>query len=423
MLRALFSKPEEVRAQASMWGSWDVGVMSSWSGSDVSATSAMQLLAVYGSVRLIAESISTLPVDVFRKVGDLKEEVAKPSWIANPTMDLDFTAWSTQVLTSLLLHGNAYINVVRFGDGRGISELIPLDPTVVRVRREQGRKTFMVNGQRFPGEILHIKGMMMPGAEVGCSPVEAARQSIGVGIATAKYGAEYFENEGNMPGVIELPRPAQPETLRVMAESWRRKRTKGGRGLPGVLPDGAVWKATGVTNEQAQFLSTRKFTAGEIAGQMFLLDPTELGIGVDGQTLTYQNLAQRNARKYEVTFQPWIVRIESALSGLMAAPRYFKFNVNARLRGDLETRYASYAVGIGAGFLEANEARDWEDLPPIDVAVSSEATESLTRQLQQIYLAVGTVITADEAREILNRNGAGLTGTFAPSAPPEVPFP
>jgi hypothetical protein len=170
-----------------------------------------------------------------------------------------------------------------------------------------------------------------------------------------------------MPGVIEMPGRAQPETMKAIADSWRRRRREGGRGLPGVLQEGATWKPTGVTNEQAQFLATRQFTAAEIAGQMFLVDPSDLGIGVTGTALVYGNLTERNTRRVQVTLMPWIVRLEAALSGLMAQPRYVKFNINALLRGDLKTRYESYQIGIGAGFVEVNEARDWEELPPLEV--------------------------------------------------------
>ena len=372
MLDALFKRSDaEVRAigQAEVWGSWPgEGGSKTWSGEHVTQGSALQLLTVYGCVRLISDAIATLPLDVFRKTGDnAKEEVPKPVWLAQPTVDLDFTAWCTQVLSSLLLQGNAYIAVMR-NERAQIVELVPLDPTAVSVKRERGRKVFYISGQPYGGEVIHIPALMLAGSDVGMSPVEYARQSIGIGLATTKFGAEFFENEGNMPGVIEMPRPAQPETLKQIAEAWRRKRTKGGRGLPGVLQDGATWKATGVTNEQAQFLATRKYTAAEIAGQMFLVDPTELGIGIDGSSLTYANLEQRNTRFVRVTLLPWIVRVEKALSDLLAQPRYVKFNVNALLRGDLSSRYAAYATGIGAGFLEPDEARDWEDLPPLPVA-------------------------------------------------------
>jgi HK97 family phage portal protein len=367
MLSSIFRRPEQ-RAQATTWGLWPGEMTQVVGGVSVTEQTSMQLLTVYGSVRLISDSIATLPLDVYRRTGDdAKGEVAKPKWLQQPTTNLDFTSWVSQVLSSLLLHGNAYV-VVQRNEVGAIVELIPLDPSKVRVTRDRGRLAYMVNGQRVDAEMLHLKGLMLPGSDVGLSPVEYARQSIGLGLAAVKFGTGYFEGEGNMPGVIEMPGSAQSETLKAIADQWRRRRREGGRGLPGVLQEGAVWKPTGVTNEQAQFLATRKFTSAEIAGQMFMIDPTELGIGIEGSSLTYANLEQRNTRFVRVTLLPWIVRLEKALSDLLAQPRYVKFNLGALLRGDLQTRYAAYAVGIGAGFLEPNEARDWEDLPPMDDA-------------------------------------------------------
>ena len=365
MLSSIFRRPEE-RAQATTWGQWPGEMTQVVGGVAVDEQSSMQLLTVYGSVRLITDSIATLPLDVFRRTGeDAKVEVAKPRWLQQPTTNLDFTSWVSQVLSSLLLHGNAYVVVLRNEVGT-IVELLPLDPSKVRVTRDRGRLSYMVNGLRIDAEMLHLKGLMLPGSDVGLSPVEYARQSIGLGLAAVKFGTGYFEGEGNMPGVIEMPGSAQSETLKGIANQWRQRRREGGRGLPGVLQEGATWKPTGVTNEQAQFLATRKFTSAEIAGQMFMIDPSELGIGIEGSSLTYANLEQRNTRFVRVTLLPWIVRLEKALSDLLAQPRYVKFNLGALMRGDLSSRYAAYATGIGAGFLEPNEARDWEDLPPMD---------------------------------------------------------
>ena len=102
-----------------------------------------------------------------------------------------------------------------------------------------------------------------------------------------------------------------------------------------MLQAGAQWKPTGVTNEQAQFLSTRKWTAAEIAGQIFMLDPSDLGIPVEGSNLTYANLQQRNVRRLQVALMPWIRRIEAAFSPLVAGGAY-KFDVDSRLRGKFE---------------------------------------------------------------------------------------
>lgn len=371
MLSALFAREERSVGQATAWGSWSGDHPQVYAGVTVDDRTSLQLLTVYGCVRLITDSIATLPVDVYRQVGDTKVEVQKPIWLERPTTSLDFTAWCTQVLSSLLLHGNAYIVVTRNATG-SIVELVPLDPTKVTVRRDNGRLVYVVNGTPFQGEMVHIPGLMLAGSDVGLSPIEYARQSIGLGLATTRYGSEFFTGEGNMPGVIEMPGRAQSETLKAIADQWRKRRREGGRGLPGVLQEGATWKPTGVTNEQMQFLETRRYTAAEIAGQVFLVDPSELGIGVEGTSLTYANLEQRNTRFVRVSLLPWIVRLEKALSDLMMRPRYCKFNVDGLLRSDLPTRYGAYSTGIGAGFLTPNEARAWEDLPPLPSDVDDD---------------------------------------------------
>jgi HK97 family phage portal protein len=375
MLARLFA-PQTRAIQATDWGTWPgEGGSQAWSGQRVTVDSSLQLLTVYGCVRLITDSISTLPVDCYRSAGDGKVEIPAPTWLKEPTVDLDFTAWCTQVLSSLLLHGNAYLAVLR-GESMGIVEVVPLDPARVQVVREAGRKVYRINGQRYGGEIVHIKGMMLPGSDVGMSPIEYARQSIGLGLAALDYGSKGFEGEWNMPGVIEMPGKADPEIMDATGKMWQRRRKQGGRGLPGVLQDGAVWKPSGVTNEQAQFLATRQWTSAEIAGQVFMVDPSDLGIPVVGTSLTYGNLEQRNIRRLQVTLLPWIVRVEAAVSALMANPRYMKLNTNALLRADLKTRYESYAIGLGGQpFLNVDEPRGWEDLSaPLDTPAPVAAT-------------------------------------------------
>ena len=363
MLSALF--PSEGRlsnaiVSTSVWGQWP-GEQSPTT--NVDETSAMQLMAVYGSVNLISSQISTLPVDVFRKTGENRVEIAAPDWLMQPTPDLDLTTWVGQVLWSLLLEGNAYIRVMRSG-GRVVS-LEPLDPTAVTPEKSGGRTRFRVNGELIGGQVIHIKGLMRPGSLKGLSPVEYARQTIGLGLAAQDYGKEFFEGEGNMPGVIETPGPMQPETQVELAKQWQRKRRKGGRGLPGVLQGGAQWKPTAINHEQAQFLKTRQYSAAEIAGQLYLVDPSDLGIPVEGTSLTYANLQDRNTRRVQVTLLPWIIRLEKALSGLMQQTKYVKFNVEGLLRGDQKTRFETYAIGISSGILLPNEAREIEDMEPI----------------------------------------------------------
>lgn len=354
--------------QATTWGAWPGDGLSTWSGTTVDTTSALQLLTVYGCNRFICDGISTLPVDALRDTPKGIVEVAKPPWLTQPTIDLDFTAWSTQVLTSLLLDGNAYCWIRRSATAE-IQELVPLNPAKVKVTREQGARTYRIDGNPIDSyDLLHIPGVMFPGAETGLSPVEAARQTIGKASSTEEFAARFFGQGLNMSGVIETPGELTDEQSKAMANTFARRHTgKNKAHLPAVLPNGAKWTATGVTNEQAQFLGTQQFTAAQICSFLFLIDPTEFGVSMDkGSSVTYANLEQRNARKVQVTFLPWIIRIEQALSNLIRqSNRYVKFNVNGLLRGDLKTRYESYQIGIGSGFLTIDEARELEELSPL----------------------------------------------------------
>lgn len=372
MLRQLFQNaPIEERAQATTWGDWP-GDNNTGGAATVSELTAMQLLAVAGCVRLIADSIATLPVDTYRRNSNGDQlEVQPPAWLTEPTVDLDFTSWCTQAITSLLLHGNCYIMVQRNSLGQ-IVEIPIVDPQSVQVFRDRGMVRYRINGSLYEGQMVHIKGMMLPGFDTGLSPLEYARQSIGLGLNAVEFGIDQFNTFNNMPGVIEIPKRAQPDQMTAMAQAWRRARQKRNRGLPGVLEDGATWKSTGVTNEQAQFLQLRQWTAAEIAGQVFMVDPADLGIPVAGTSLTYANLEQRNIRRLQVTFLPWIIRLEKALSALLPQPRFVKFNVDGLLRGDSSTRWAIYqtasninaaAAGYGQGpVLTTAEMRDFEDL-------------------------------------------------------------
>jgi HK97 family phage portal protein len=355
---------------ANPWGEWpgDPGV-STWSGVHVTSSSALQLLTVYGCNRFICEGISTLPVDRFRDAVGGAAPMPNPRWLEEPTPDLDRVSWLTQILTSLLLAGNAYL---RLGwKDLSLDTLTPLDPTKVSVQRERGRKVYLVAGEPVNEfEMLHIPGVMQPGADVGMSPVEAARQSIGLGLASLEHGSRFFGQGANQSGVIENPGELTPEKAKEIAKSWARKHSglKNAH-LPGVLEGGAHWVPTSVTNEQAQFLETRGYTAAEIAGQMFLIDPSEFGLHAGangGGSITYANLEQRNARKVQVTFLPWLVRLERAFSGLLPKPQYVKFNVDALIRGDTKTQAEAFAIATGGkSWLLPSEVRTVLDLGPM----------------------------------------------------------
>lgn len=379
----------EARAiQALPWGNWGDGGSNTWAGPSVSSSNATQLLTVFGAVQLITDLISTLPIDVYRKTANGREDVPTPAWLVQPEIGVDSITWRTKVLTSLLLDGNAFCAVMRSPDTGSIVELVPLNssPGIVTIRRESGRRVFYINGQPTRFDVLHIPGIVRAGDELGMSPVEAARQSIGGGMAVQEFSGRFFGQGATMSGVIEVPGALPPEgdgSGKALARAFAKLHSgKNKAHLPAVLTGGATWKSTGVTPEQAQFLQTRGYTAAEIAGQMFLLDPSDLGIAQQaGSSLTYANLEQRSQRRLEVALMRWIIRLETALSSLLAAPRYVKLNTNSLLRADTLSRWQTYEIASRintaaaaegqAPVLLTAEMRDIEDRAPLPAPESA----------------------------------------------------
>jgi len=382
LLRAPEPKLEERSQQVFPWGPWGDTYSQSTAGVNVSPDSALQLLTVFGCVSLISDTIATLPRHVYRDVGEdaMTEVTNTPRWFENPNPNTDIIEFITQSCTSLLLDGNCYW---AYGiDRNGLAtELYVLDPTKVDVR-ERGRVLgdapsigngrvveYFVNGNRFAGRMLHIKGITRPGSLKGMSPVEAARQSIGLGLATQAFAASFYQNGITPSGLVSTDADLTQDQAREIAQALSRTHAGAKSShLPLVLDNGATWTQLSVTPEQAQFLATREFQAGEICAQMFLVDPSMLGIAINrGQNLTYANLADRGTHLVQYTLMRWLVRLERAFSTLLPKPHYMKFNVDGIQRADLAARTTAYRTALGSNvpWMSVNEVRDLEEMPPI----------------------------------------------------------
>lgn len=368
MLADLFRRgqaaPHRRALQVTPWGDWGTSFPSA-AGVTVSPESSLQLLAVYGCVSLIADTIATLPLDVYRDAGTGRSEQPKPRWLEQPNPSTDIIDFWTQTLTSLLLDGNAYW---AYATDRNFTptEVHVLAPASVQIRDDGDGPVYLVGGRPFVGKLRHIRGITRPGEMKGVSPVEAARQSIGVGLAAQEFAGSFYRNGTTVSGVLEVPGDLTDEGARQLKESWLRAHAGASNAnLPAVVTGGAQWKPMAVTPEQAQFLETRGYQAAEICSQLFLVDPSWFGLAIGKSTsITYQNLEQRGAHLAQFTLMRWLIRLERAASSLLPKNWYAKFNVNALQRADLKTRFDAYAIGLnGAPFLELDEVRGWEDLP------------------------------------------------------------
>jgi HK97 family phage portal protein len=426
--RALPTPPDTVNdgsgyGQPGM-GWWDTGMV--WKpGAAMSTGEAMRLSAVFACLRLLSEAISTLPIDTFRRQGGVRTVYRpRPAYLDFAPPGMSRIDYLSMVMLSLLTDGNAYVGVDRdpLGTIRG---LVVFDPAYVTVQLIDGKVTYRVQGQALVPwlELVHIKGMTLPGAIVGLSPIAYARETIGLGLAAQRFGSAFFENGALPSAVIEAPNGMSQEAADRFRETWNARH--GGVGQAqrvGVLTEGATLNKVSVQPEDAQFLQTRQFQVPDIA-RIFGVPP-HLIADASNSTSWGSGLAEQNLAFGQFSLRPWIERIEDAHNRLLTTDGltdvFLKLNLDAMLRASLRDRYDSYAVGITNGFITVDEARRLEDLAPLSGSGAMSDSRNLAEALQKIYLAVGKVISADEAREILNRDGADLIGS-SPVQPTPAP--
>ena len=369
MLGRIFESRSETRAVRDPgWNRWARGDDVASASGSMSPERAMGQLCVNGCVQLISDTVATLPVDVL----DNRQPVDLPAWLESPA-PLDRVDFFSALLSSMLLEGNAFTAVGRNNRGQVVT-VDPLDPRRVDVRlgASSSEPEFFIDGTRYPGEILMQRGLTLPGTLRGVSPIEMARQTIQLGLGVQEQATRFFQQGAVVPGVIHSKSELTIDQQREIRDQWLASHGGSSRShLPVVLTGETTWQSISMTAEQAQFLESRRFTDAQIAGQLFLIDPSMLGIGIEGTSLTYQNLEQRGTHLVRHSLLRWIVRMERGLSKLLPPGQHLKFRIDGLMRGDMNSRYASYKTAaeinqlLGAPLLSVQEMRDFEDLGPM----------------------------------------------------------
>ena len=352
------------------------------SGKTVNERTALQTTAVYACVRILSETIASLPLHVYRYTegGKAKdtEHVLYTLLHDEPNPDMTSFVFRETLMSHLLIWGNAYSQILRDRSGQVIG-LYPLLPDQMSVHRSEKGKLFYVynrdeednpNFQEKGSivlsqeEVLHIPGLGFDGL-IGYSPIALAKNAVGMTLACEEYGASFFGNGANPGGVLEHPGILKdPGKVR---DSWNAvyQGTRNAHKVA-VLEEGKSYKQIGIPPEEAQFLETRKFQINEIA-RLFRIPPHMVG---DLEKSSFSNIEQQSLEFVKYTLDPWVVRFEQALKKSLLLPEekkthFIKFNVDGLLRGDYQSRMNGYAIGRQNGWLSTNDIRELEELNPI----------------------------------------------------------
>lgn len=375
---------------------------STTSGKTVNERTAMQTTAVYSCVRILAETIASLPLQLYEHTNSGKEKAVTHQLYniihTEPNPEMTSFVFRETLMSHLLLWGNAYAQIIRDGRGR-ILYLYPLMPDKMIVDREENGELYYEYHTNKGSvilskeEVLHIPGLGFDGI-IGYSPIAMAKNAIGMAIATEEYGASFFANGANPGGILEHPGVVK-DPARVR-ESWNTVyQGSNNAHRIAVLEEGMKFTSIGIPPEQAQFLQTRKFQINEIA-RIFRVPPHMVG---DLEKSSFSNIEQQSLEFVKYTLDPWVIRWEMAMQKALLSSnekkKYFiKFNVDGLLRGDYASRMSGYATGRQNGWFSANDIRELENLNRIPAELGGD-----------LYLINGAMTKLEDAGVFANTNG------------------
>jgi HK97 family phage portal protein len=332
------------------------------SGEAVTTDTALRLSTVWGCVRLIADSVSTLPIAVYR--GDDRDPLPTPPLLRRPSADFDeFADWCWAILCSLLLRGNCWgVITARAGAGLLPAQVDLVHPDRVAVTLEEGRWVYRVAGQQVdPADLFHVRGYPFPGSPLGLSPISYAREAIGLGVAAERYGAKFFGDSGIPSGYLHSDQRIGDDAAKKLKAEWE-KAHKGKRGTA-VLSQ-VRYQNLSIAPNEAQFVETQKLNVSTICRFFGVPSGMMAGSELAGHE-DYSSPEMRSVDFLQFTLRPWLHRVERAITRLLPSTQQAKFNAGGFVRPTLKERYEAHEIALRAGFLTVDEVRELEDRPPL----------------------------------------------------------
>lgn len=345
-------------------------------GTRVNQDSTLGLTAWWNGVRVISQTIASLPIDVFER--DDRERLPRRNtrqWrILNQRPNPMMTPFVFKELrmVHLLCYGNSYCEIQRDGAGRVVA-LWPLLPDRTGVELIDGEKWYwtIVNNQKIwlsADLVLHVPGMGYDGLQ-GWNPVKVHRKALGLTIAANDYGAQFFGQGARVSGVLRHPGRPDEEERKEIKESWNQAHQGLDRAQrTALLWGGMEWQAISMPPDDAQFLETKNGQIDEVA-RILNINPILLQ-KTQGVTTWGTAIGQFLTAFSKFTIQPWLERDEDVLnwdmfSGNQRERMFTKYNVNALQRGDPKAQAELLEIKRRNGVINADEWRALDDQDPL----------------------------------------------------------
>jgi HK97 family phage portal protein len=355
---------------------WPVG-RGNTSGQTVNENTALTLPAVFGGMAVIGQDMAGLPMQVFERLpnGEMERRQGHPletiyNIQANANMSSFVFRESDQA--KAIGWGNSYSEIIR-DNNLDVVELLPIHPSRVEVKLDSGgAKIYIVtqaNGKTVTlqdADVLQVPELSYDGL-VGISAVKSLTQNLGLSMGAQEYGASFFGNGTRPSGVAQFASAFSDEAYKRLKKSINEQNSGSENvGNIMILEEGGEWKPTSIPPNEAQFIETRQFQVIDWC-RVLRLAPHFLQ---DLTHATFANIEQLSKEHATYCLQPRAIRLEKEIDRKLFKPSergklFIRHNFEGLLRGDIKTRGEAYNLAIGGGWMNRDDVRAKENMPPV----------------------------------------------------------
>ncbi len=404
-----------------------------WQGKNgnktVTPQTAQGSSAVYSGVKIISETIGSIPFPLYKKKGEDKRVKAEENSLYGVLKNLahpKLTAMEFRELMTahMILRGNAFAQIIRGEDGQ-VVELYPLNPERMSLVFDDTIQDYiyeysLANGEKrkfLSEQIFHLRGPSEDG-RWGRSFVAVLKDIIGQNLTLDEYSNNFYVNNAAPSGVLQMAAGMEmsPKAKDNLREEWKKKYQGSNKsGSVAILEEGLTWQQIGMSSQDSQFIDTLKDARRQILGCLRV----PLYMAGDPEKLSFNTIEQLSIQFMTYTMMPYFVRWEQTvyrdLLTVQERKKYFaEFLVDGLQRGDIVSRYRAYAVGRQWGWLSVNDIRRFENmdsvqggdvyLQPLNMIDSSEASEYLLKNDPNDEKPPGTKNEMDDNSNVTLKN-------------------
>jgi len=339
---------------------------SSESAATVTFDTAMTVSAWFASIRLLTETIGSMPLKIYKKNPDgsrseIHDYQPFRTLIYQPNRYQTKVEFFETVMLNLTVSGNAYIEVSK--TPRGVSSYSPLQSAQMTVKLlPDGDIKYEYADLNSSSRIIpsnkmwHIR--LFGNGLIGMSPLGYARQALGISLASEDRTGKIAKNGGKMGGAITVDKFLQPLQRDVMKSS-ANDMVSGD--TVAVLEGGVGYQNIGMSAQDMQLLENRKFSTGDVA--RFTGVPSVLINDTSGSTVWGSGIEQIIKGFEKLGLNPYATRIESGFKRWIMPMEDWdthdiEFDFDSLLRPDRKTRFEANSMAINSGQLMPNEARE-----------------------------------------------------------------